>query len=140
MRKVPELYPLARLVQGKPQSAQIRVEDLSLQKQLDGSWALSFGRSTLIFSTETHAKLAETWLKLQGKSQVKAAQLMNLKLPQSEADCEKFLILLAETEEEIANLQKQIKDGEAEVDEKVSELYGLNASDRKIIREFLERF
>ena len=101
---------------------------------------MSFGRSTLIFSTETHAKLAETWLNLQGKSQVESTQLMGLKLPQSETDCQKLLTLLAETEQEIERLQKQITDGEAEVDEKVAELYGLNASDRKIIREFLERF
>ncbi len=140
MRERPELYPVSRLVQGKPQTAQIRVEEISLQQQLDKSWTLRFGRSELVFPTRTHAILVRTWLKLQGRSQVESLQLMNLKLPQNEAHCKKLLTLLEKTEQEIEQLQKKIVKGEGDVDELVATLYGLGKADQAIIREFLSTF
>jgi hypothetical protein len=140
LEKQPELYPLSRLAQGEPQAAQIQVEDISLQRMLDGSWVLTFGRSTLVFPTEAHAKLAHIWLKLQGRSQVESAQLMGLRVPQSKQQCQRLLELLEETEQEIERLQAQIKEGEAEVDELVAELYELSKTDQDVIREFLDRF
>jgi hypothetical protein len=140
LEKQPELYPLSRLAQGEPQAAQIQVEDISLQRMLDSSWVLTFGRSTLVFPTEAHAKLAHIWLKLQGRSQVESAQLMGLRVPQSKQECQRLLELLEETEQEIERLQAQIKEGEAEVDELVAELYELSKTDQDVIREFLDRF
>lgn len=140
LKERPELHLLSRLVQGKPQVAQIHVEDISLQKQRGGYWALTFGRSTLVFPTEAHAKLAQAWLKLQGRSQVETAQLMNIKLPQDDANCKKLLDLLKEADKEIEKLQKLLADEEEEVNELVAEFYGLTTADRKIIREFLEKF
>lgn len=140
LKERPELYPLSRLVQGQPQAAQIRVEDVSLQQQLNQSWALRFGRSELIFSSRAHAELVKAWLRLQGQSQVETAQLMNIRLPQDEAHCKELLDLLEEADKEIEKLQKLLADGEEEVNELVAEFYGLTTADRKIIRKFLEKF
>lgn len=140
LKKRPELYPVSRLAQGRPQVAQIRVEDVSLQQRLDQSWALRFGRNELIFPTRTHAELARTWLMLQGRDQVESAQLMSLRFPQDEVNCKKLLDLLKEADKEIEKLQKLLNDGEEEMNKLVADFYGLNAADRKIIREFLEKF
>ncbi|MDW8031512.1 MAG: N-6 DNA methylase [Candidatus Bipolaricaulota bacterium] len=140
LKKRPELYPVSRLVQGRPQAARIRMEDVSLQQQLDESWALRFGRSELIFPTRTHAELVKTWLTLQGQSQVESVRLMNLKLPQDEESCKKLFDLLEEVNKEIKKLQKLLSDGEEKVNDLVADFYGLNATDRKVIREFLEKF
>jgi hypothetical protein len=136
----PEVYPLARLVQSEPQAAQIRVDNLTMQAQLDGSWALTFGRSELIFPSEAHARVAEAWLRVQEKAQVSSADFMGLRLPASEQDCRRLLKRLAETEREIERLQTRIAEGETEVDDLTAKLYGLRKADRKVIREFLAHF
>jgi len=140
LRGQPELYPLSRLVQGEPQARQIAVEDVMVEQQLDGSWAMTFGRTTLIFPSEAHARVAERWLQVQGKTHLPSSDLMNLRLPSSELDCRELLTALKEIEEEIKALEKELSDREAEVDELVAELYGLGKENRKIIQEFLERF
>ena len=135
-----ELYPLSRLVKGAPRSAQIRVADIALQQQLDGSWAFSFGRSTLIFSSEVQAQLVKRWLQLQGRGQVLSDDLMRLRLPQSEEVCQKLLDTLTDTENQIEELRRQIEEKETEVNELVTDLYGLDRQDRRIINAFLARF
>lgn len=140
LKKRPELYPVSRLAQGRLQATQICVEDVSLQQRLDQSWTLRFGRNELIFPTRTHAELARTWLMLQGRDQVESDRLMSLRLPQDGANCKKLLDLLKKADKKIEKLQKILNDGEEEVNELVAHFYSLNKKDRKIIREFLERF
>jgi len=136
----PELYPLSRLVEGDPQARQVSLESVRLQQQLDGSWAMTFGRTTLVFPTEAHARAAEAWLRLQGRASVPSDRLMGLTLPVEERACEALLRLLAETEREIERLRGRLEESEEELDDLVSQLYGLSTADRAAIREFLERF
>jgi hypothetical protein len=135
-----ELYPLRQLVAGSPQAATIRVEDASFQAQLDGQWAMSFKRSTLRFPTEAHARLAETWLRVQGRANVRADDLLTVRVPARAEDCQRLLDLLAAQEAEIQRLTARLADGEEEVDRLVAELYGLDREAMEVVQEFLARF
>ncbi|MEM3486061.1 MAG: N-6 DNA methylase [Candidatus Methanomethyliaceae archaeon] len=136
----PELYPISRLVKGKPRAAQICPKDVSLQQQLDGSWAMAFGRSVLVFPTENHAKLVYTWLNLQNRTQVETAHLVNLTIPRDETNCARLLASLERIERELRQLENLIEETESEVDQLVAKLYGLAERDLRIIQEFLAHF
>jgi len=135
-----ELYPLHRLVKDRPQAQKIRVEQVRLQRQLDRTWVMAFGRTRLIFPSEPHARAAEAWLRVQGKRQVPSNEFMGLKLPTEEWACYKLLDLLAEAEWEIESLRTRLEEMEEELDDYVAGLYGLSNEDRKVIRLFLKRF
>ena len=136
----PELYPLARLVKGQPQAQQVCVAAVTLQRQLDGTWVMAFGRTRLIFPSEAHARAAEAWLRVQRKRRVSSNEFIGLKLPAEERVCYKLLDLLAEAEREIETLRTRLEEMEEELDDYVAALYGLSNEDRKVIRLFLKRF
>jgi len=135
-----ERYPLSRLIQGESQVQQIAVESIVVQQQPNGSWTLTFGKTTFVFPSEAHVRVAERWLKVQGKARLSLSDLMTLRLPSSDQDCRELLTALKEIEEEIEALKRELSDKEAEVNELVAEFYGLDKEDRKIIQEFLDRF
>ncbi|MBA3947763.1 MAG: hypothetical protein H0X37_24815 [Herpetosiphonaceae bacterium] len=61
-------------------------------------------------------------------------------VPTEEAGCRQLLAGLEILEQEIAELQATLSTGEAELDERVTTYYGLDADDRTIIADFLKRF
>jgi len=137
---VVELYPLRQLVAGTLRAAEIRVENVTFQPQLDGQWIMRFGRTTLRFPSEAHARLAETWLRVQSRANVRADDLLAVRVPARAEDCRRLLDLLAAQEAEIQRLSDYLTDGEAEVNALVAELYGLDREAMEVAEEFLARF
>ena len=135
----PELYPISRLAQGRPQAKQVRADRATIEDRED-DWTLVAGRTELAFPSQAHAQAALRWLSVQGKSQVDAGALMAAKLPASELEARKILAILDETEREIERLRRELAEGEANVDAQVAKLYGLTKDDRRVIDDFLGRF
>ena len=135
-----ELYPLRQLVRGTPQAANIRGADVRFQPESDGGWAMHVGRTTLRFPSEAHARLAETWLRVQARASVRADDLLAMRVPARAEDCQRLLRLLAAQEAEAQRLSNQLTDGEAEVNALIAELYGLDREAMEVIEEFLARF
>ncbi len=135
-----ELYPFSRLITGAPQARHIRIGDVAFQPQLDGRWAMTFGRTTLTFPSEHHARLAEAWLRVRSRASVPVDELLRLRVPVRPEDAQRLLNLLRAAEAEIERLQSRLDDGEAEVDRLVARLYGLKDEETHIIEDFLARF
>lgn len=135
-----ELYPLRSLAVGALRSQNIPTRDFGLSPEMDQRWRITLGRSGLTLPTEAHARLVETWLNLQQGRQVAADDLMNLLVPSTAEACHQLLDALDVAKTEITRLEDRLRDGEAEVNELVEDLYGIDVEGRVVIREFLGRF
>jgi hypothetical protein len=135
-----DLYPLSRLVQGRPQAQVFKRDEVSFQPTLDGKIAMRFGKSTLILPHEPMAEIVRAWLKLQSQATLRAADLLALIVPHNKSACQQVLAALENLEKEIGALQAQIVDGEATLNSRVADYYGLSEEDRAIIVDFLARF
>ncbi|MGB8347015.1 MAG: protein kinase [Ktedonobacteraceae bacterium] len=135
-----DLYPLSRLVQGKPQASTLKRDEVSFQPTLDGKIAMRFGKSTLILPHEQMAEIVRTWLKLQSQAILRVADLLALTVPSNKTACQQVVSTLENLEREIAALQAQIIQGEADLNSQVADYHGLSEEDRQIVTDFLVRF
>lgn len=135
-------YPLERLADGRPSSRTIRRDELAFQTQLDGRPALRAGRAVVVLPTNAHADVARAWLEAQPRQVIASADLLALRLPDTEVGCRLLLDALDCLKRQAVDLQRQIAGSEREVDELVLALYGLDRDReaRTVIEDFLSAF
>jgi hypothetical protein len=85
-------------------------------------------------------QMIEAWLRLQSRSTLEVDDLMQLRLPTTQTACTQLLDALHTLEQEIATLQASIQTGEQMLNNTVATFYGMDAQDRNIIEDFLNRF
>ena len=135
-----DLYPFTHLITGERKSRSIRTQKVTFQLQQNGRWAIKFGRTTFVFPSEPHARLAEAWLGIQERASVPVDNLLNLRVPARPEDAQRLLGLLKAAENEIDQLQSRLDKGETKVNHLVARLYGLKDEDVQVIEDFLDRF
>jgi hypothetical protein len=84
------------------------------------------------------AKFVRRVLELCGT--VDTQEFLALEVPINSKDQTRYLETLAAWESEVSVLSGEIEKLEAELNDVVYEVYGLNAADREVIEEFLKRF
>lgn len=135
-----ELYPMKNLAVGVLRTQNVSTEDFSSSPEMDNRWRITLGRNTLILPSEAHARLVERWLNLQHGHQAASASLMNLLIPTSAEGCHQLLDMLETNQSEITLLQANLCENEAETNELIEDLYGIDQEGRQVIRQFLDRF
>ncbi|MFQ5872199.1 MAG: Eco57I restriction-modification methylase domain-containing protein [Dehalococcoidia bacterium] len=135
-------YPLERLAEGHITLRVLDRRKLTWAELLDGRPALRAGRATVSLPTAAHADVVRAWLGTQHRELVQSAELLAIRLPETEAGCRLLLNELARQKERIGELEQYIEVAEHELDELVLELYGLDrdADARAVIEDFLARF
>ncbi len=137
-----DLYPLERLADGEPAASTLQRNQVTFDIQLDGRPALRAGHTTLVLPTVAHANVVRAWLEAQSRQLISTSDLINLRLPETEAGCRFLLDALHRQRDQVDALRRQIAESEQENDELVLRLYGLDRDRdaRSVIDDFLARF
>ena len=134
-----DLYPLRQFIQGTPQAQTFKRSDVNfVQQTLSGSIAM--GKTSLVLPNQLMVDVVQAWIRLQTREHLRLDDLLSISIPQNLAACQQLLTDLSTLEKEIAALQTQLTDGEAEINNLVADYYGLDIADQKIIADFLGRF
>lgn len=138
---LPELDVLGGMAQAaglaqKLEASKVQDMDGGLLGKL-GEVTLKVGKGTLTLGTE-HARLVREVL--AERRSLGRDELLALRVPERTADVRAYLDTLAGWRTRMAELRGEIETREAELNDVVYGLYGLNADERAVVERFLERF
>ena len=137
-KSLPDRDDLARLVVASNLSKTLSGKKVSEETMLDGQIVLRIGKAELRVKREELATFVKRVLALRGT--VDTQDFLALEVPINSKDQTRYLEILAAWEKEAATLSGEIEKLEAELNEVVYTVYGLNSADREVIEEFLRRF
>jgi hypothetical protein len=134
---VPDLEVLSRLGLFGNLPREVRADRLGSEHDLMGQVVLRIGNGRMTLKPAL-ARLVEKVLELRGK--MARDELLALNVPEREVEQRAYLETLATWQTEIACLQEEIAGLEAELNDTVYEVYGLDEEDRRVVEGFLDRF
>lgn len=137
-KSLPDRDDLARLVVASNLPKTLSGKKVSEETMLDGQIVLRIGKAELRVKREELATFVKRVLALRGT--VDTQDFLALEVPINSKDQTRYLEILAAWEKEAATLSGEIEKLEAELNEVVYTVYGLNSADREVIEEFLRRF
>ena len=134
-----ELYPLRRIASAIPRARTVATAGFTVEAGLDGLWRVRWGRSSLGLPSESHARVVELWLGLR-RGLVSTEEVLALHVPSNSEACDALLIALRDAEQQVERLKDGIREAEAEINDLVADLYGLDREARNVMGEFLGKF
>lgn len=137
-----ELDTVGRLCSEHPRSAQltIDVDSICVEPTPHGFSVSQGSLHPFEFARREQAEvLAQTLRQLRRKT-VPLQQVLNWRLPVRPEGCKTLLGLLDEACQELRRMSQEMASRTGELNELVYELYGLSASERRVVEEFLNRY
>ncbi len=115
-----------------------KISHPKVEKSGKGLYKLSLDKDNYItFASRELAEYVLEWLRR--RKRVRRRELLGLEVP-SEKEVVKVMKEFSGDRKRVEELKGEVKRLEGEINELVYELYGLDAKDRKVIEEFLEKF
>jgi hypothetical protein len=137
-KSLPDRDDLERLIVTNTLPKTLSGKKVSEEGMLDGQIVLRMGKAELRVKKPELAKFVRRVLELRGT--VDTQEFLALEVPISSKDQTRYLETLAAWESEVSELLGEIEKLEADLNDVVYEVYGLNVADREVIEEFLARF
>jgi hypothetical protein len=107
---------------------------------LDGELSVKCGKNHLVLKFTFMADIIKTWLRLQPQDEIRMADLLALRLPDTADGCRIVVDALADLEENFSQTKIQRDRCENELAALVAEYYALDASDMEVVTNFLNLF
>lgn len=137
-KSLPDRDDLGRLIVTNTLPKTLSGKKVVEEGMLGGQTVLRMGKAELFIKKLELAKLVRRILELRGT--VDTREFLALEVPTTSKDQTRYLETLAAWESEVSVLAGEIEKLEADLNDVVYEVYGLNAADREVIEEFLRRF
>ncbi len=137
-----ELDSIGKLARENPTIAQLSIdpESTGVEKALYNFEVRYGAQRAFEFEHREHADCLAEALRARKRRTLPLKEILSWRLPVKPEGCKKLLQLQEVARRELSRLSGEVTSLEAELNDLVYGLYGITASERKIIQGFLERF